>query len=180
MTKIGYLTFITLLLIGCASQRTPQAIQTPLPKSPSLTQVRIGEVEEFSGAEVRWGGKVVKVENQSTDTLIEVVAYELQGNGRPIPDDSSPGRFLARVDGFLDPTIYEPGRLWTVVGRLEGKMSRPIGGYAYTYPIVQVGHHHLWPGPSPDRRRGYYYPRHYPYYYPYYGPTPYYRGPPWW
>ena len=46
--------------------------------------------------------------------------------------------------GFLDPEVYAPDRLLTVVGWLTGSSPEKVGGYAYDAPIVDAYSVHLW------------------------------------
>ena len=144
-------------LAGCAS-RLPEPIRQAPPGSPQLDEVR-QDADRFQGTAVRWGGVIAHVTNRAEDTLIEVVARPLAGNGRPREIDASEGRFLARVAGFLDPAVYTTGRELTVAGRVAGLERRPVGDYPYPYVRVEVDSHQLWA------------PRE---------PTPEPRFPPWW
>jgi outer membrane lipoprotein len=162
-------------LAACASQ-VPAPIRTAPPAAPSLTEVR-GDIDRFVGQAVRWGGTVAAVENRAQETFVEIVARELGSDGRPVDGDSSEGRFLARVGVFLDPAVYTEGRQVTVSGVVEGTMTRPIGDFAYRYPVVRTEMVYLWE-PLPERPPYYYdpwwlydpwypYPWRYRPYYPY-------------
>lgn len=161
---------------GCAS--TPEALRGAPEFSPDVRQVRAAP-ESYLEVAVRWGGVIVAVENRASESVVEVVSRPLSRSGRPRETDQTFGRFLAHVSGFLDPAVYAQGREFTVVGRLHGLEPRTIGGYAYTYPLVRVTAHHLWPPlPPPPVHEPYFYrPPYYrwPYYDPWYpyGPYPY-------
>lgn len=133
---------LLLLAAGCAT--TPKSIPDPGPASPTLGDVRESPAN-FRGERVRWGGTIVGVENRTETTLIEVVARELASDGRPQSGDGSPGRFLAVIDGFLDPAIHREGREITVTGTIAGSTRRPVGEHAYRYIRVEASGHHLWP-----------------------------------
>jgi outer membrane lipoprotein len=160
------------MLDGCASR--PPAPISQAPAEPlSLAEVR-AQPARFVGAEVRWGGVITRVENKADRTWIEVVSRELRSNGRPDLDGSSEGRFIASFPGFADPMVYQTDYLLTVTGTLEQPVTRPIGEYEYTFPVVAVAGSYLWkvePAiPYPDYAPTWwdpwspYYPRHYPYY----------------
>ena len=131
--------------------------------------------DAFVGRDVRWGGLVVKVENRAEQTWIEIVRLDLNSFGRPLTSGSSDGRFIASFDRFLDPVVYEVGRLLTVVGRIEGSERRPIGEFEYLFPIVAVEGSYLWqavePLPPPYPYPWWYYDPWYPH------PWPYHRHP---
>jgi outer membrane lipoprotein len=127
---------------GCAS-KPPAAISKIPADNPSLTSVRL-DIDQYMGAEVRWGGEISKVENKADQTWVEVVRRKLWGDGKPKTSGKSDGRFIASFSGFVDPVVYEVGRLLTVVGAIEDKIKRPIGEYDYVFPIVTVEGSYLW------------------------------------
>lgn len=137
------------ILGGCAS-KPPDSISKIPPENPSLMRVRM-DIDSFIGSEVRWGGAISKVENRAAQTWIELVRQKLRENGKPNSSGNSDGRFIASFDGFIDPVVYEVGRLLTVVGTIEGKTKRPIGEYDYTFPIVTVEGSYLWKAESEVR-----------------------------
>ena len=161
-----------ILLAGCASD-----IPLEIREDISGEQVTLGavrsDVDQYTGHKVRWGGTIASVQNKATDTWLEVVGRRLGSFGRPLFTDQSDGRFLVRIDGFLDSATYRINRPITVYGILEGSVPGNIGEYSYSYPLVGAYSHYLWEDYDPyeqyDRYYGYpyrYYP--YPYYfYPY-------------
>jgi outer membrane lipoprotein len=159
--------FFSLLLAGCASQ-VPRAVSEPPPRNLSVAEVRAKQGP--IGAQVRWGGTIAKVENYKTETWIEVVERPLDNDGRPQQLDQSGGRFLARVDGFLDPAIYAPGRQITVAGLLQENTTRQIGDYTYTFPVVKVISFYLWPPLSKQVYHDPWYDPWYPWHDPFYDP----------
>lgn len=163
---------LAVLLGGCATQ-VPAPIATAPVHNPQLSQVRT-HPGDYQGVTVRWGGTIAEVENQEHDTLLVIVDRPLESDGQPQVNDTSQGRFLAQVNGFLDPVVYARGRLLTVVGTVAGSRSRKIGSYPYQYPVVAVESYYLWPRPVETVR--YYYPCYDRFWY---GPSlyPWYRAP---
>jgi len=156
--------FLMTFIAGCATN-IPEAIRSAPEGNPRVAEVRV-DVDVFTGAEVRWGGEIASVENFESLTQIEIVARDLTSSGRPLDDDHSPGRFVANIQGFLDPAVYAEKRQISIFGVVTGSQSRPIGEYIYNYPTVEVRTHVLWQ-PLPERDP-YYYP---PYWYdPWYDP----------
>lgn len=92
----------------------------------------------FRGQTVIWGGRVIEIQNQGGGTEIVALQLELDSKYRPADSDKSQGRFLIRSDQFMDPVIYPPGSLITVVGRLQGAENRLIGEMDYQYPVIDV------------------------------------------
>ena len=164
------------VLGGCASV-VPEAIRTAAPGNVQIAQVR-EQPRRFRDAVVRWGGNIVSTRNERDHTILEIVGRDLDDAGRPREEDRSLGRFLAKVQGFLDPAIYKPDRELTVRGRIADVVEQAIGEFRYTYPLVQADDIYLWkPRPPPLPRYPHYdpffYDPWYPWGWPYYRPWPY-------
>lgn len=97
-----------------------------------------------SGQKARWGGKIVSVVNKQDVSEIEVVFFPENSFGKPITSMPSAGRFKAVVDGFVDPLVFEPGRLITVVGELTDSQVGVIGEQEYTYPTINAKGYYMW------------------------------------
>lgn len=167
-----------LLLAGCASH-PPAALDITPPPLLTLAEVR-ADAARHVGATVRWGGEIVQVENRESASWIEVVARPLRSDASPISGGHSEGRFIASLGGFADPVVYQPGRRLTVTGTLAAPVTRPIGDYAYEFPLVNVSGSHLWKiepvyqppdYPPPGYLPWWYYDPWWPYY-PRYYPHP--------
>jgi outer membrane lipoprotein len=175
-----WLAALVLLMSACAS--APKPVGEDIKGSPSVGEA-LAQPLSAKGAQVRWGGVIVSVENQADATLVEVVARDLDERGKPKSDEASSGRFLARVQGFLDPEVYTRGRRFTVNGTVGEPVTRTIGNYPYRYPVVNVDRHHLWERetvraytPAPH----YYYDPFWDPWYPFYRPWPYSPFSPYW
>jgi outer membrane lipoprotein len=131
------------LFAGCATT-PPAGLEDNLPQQPSQREVQ-ARAEAFVGAAVRWGGEILSVRNDVATTDIEIYGRPLLDNAEPAADGGDGIRFLARVDGFLDPAEYTPGKRLSVRGTLTDAKTRPVGEFPYLYPVVVVEHFHLWP-----------------------------------
>lgn len=162
--------FLALALAGCASD-IPRPIREAPAEKIALAQA-LKNPEKHRAAAVRWGGAIASIENRRDETWIEIVERPLDRDGQPRDTDKSAGRFLARVQGFLDPVIFAPKRLVTAAGTLDGNSTRTIGEHPYTYPVVRVDSIYLWPVPVrteyPYYYSPYWYDPWYPWGYPYY------------
>lgn len=160
MSPIAAISLVLgLLVTACAT--APAVIREAPPGDLQLAEAR-DNVSVHKGTPVRWGGTIISLENKQDETWIEVLESKLSRSGEPKRYSRSDGRFLIRVEGFLDPAIYAKGREITVVGTLEGEAERSVGKQPYSFPVVKADDYHLW--------RPYYY-GYYPYYY---GHHPYY------
>lgn len=130
-----------LLLAGCIS--IPEAIQgtTQTPHS-RLTQIAMLP-QDFVGQEARLGGRVVDVFNEHNRTRLEIASMPLDRWARPQLDLISEGRFVAYVNGFLEPLDFR-GRLVTVVGPIVGTEKGRIGIRAYQFVVIDVKGYQRW------------------------------------
>ena len=136
--SLGLIFLAVAALAGCAS--TPEPTQ---PAKPELADVR-ARPNDLTGTTVNWGGTIARVDNLAQATLLEIVEYPLADSGRPRTDQDSDGRFIARIDGFLDPAVYAEGRSVTVSGTLDTALQRNIGSYPYVFPVVDADRYQLW------------------------------------
>lgn len=164
-----------LLLNSCAVQ-PPLPIRVNLPTNPTLAQV-LQTPDTFKDTKVRWGGVIHKIVNLKSDTELEIISRDLDEQARPKVEDKTYGRFLANIHGFVEPSIFAPGREITVVGTVRGTVNRPIDEYEYNYPVVDVDSYQLWDQRSTQQGYDYWY-RYDPWYwgypwYPWWYPYPY-------
>jgi outer membrane lipoprotein len=97
------------------------------------------------GSSVLWGGVIIASANLKALTQFEILAYPLDSKQRPDLDQSPLGRFLAQQTGYLETTDYSEGRLITISGVLKENRSGRIGETDYTYPVLEMDKHYLWP-----------------------------------
>lgn len=128
------------LLSACST--TPETIDFDQ-QSSSFNRVA-QQPESYVGNQVRWGGIIARVENLEYDTLIEIVSLPLDSRARPIANQQTGGRYIARVQGFVEPLIYKQGKEITVVGVLSNPMPGHIGEHRVNFPVVDTSGHHLW------------------------------------
>ncbi len=96
------------------------------------------------GKKARWGGKIVSVVNKKDVSEIEVVFFPENSLGKPKTGMPSAGRFKAVVEGFVDPLVFEQGRLITVVGDVGDSHAGIIGEQEYTYPTLNAKGYYMW------------------------------------
>ncbi len=149
---------VLVALSGCAPVLSSQVRREAAPHLSFAEVLRNPNVH--MGKLFIWSGTILETENTPDVTVITVLQNPSDREGRPRDLDVSEGRFLARVQRYLDPAIYAEGRLVTVAGELTGTEVRPLGAMDYTYPILEVKEIHLWPKPV-DRYPAGVYPRYY-------------------
>lgn len=134
-------TALSLVLTGCVS--APQGLE---PKQFEALNLKNVQVQDYDCrcVKVRLGGKVVSAKALKDKTKIEVlnqtVAYF---SAKPIVDSYSDGRFIAYLDGFVDPENLKDQYV-TVGGVLSGKELGKIDQADYSYPVVQADQYRIW------------------------------------
>jgi len=130
---------LPLLLAGCVS--APQPLQGQF----AVLSPKQAVEQQAAGEHVRWGGRVVQVDPQAARSCFKIIAFALDGAGRPLKRDQSEGRFIACREGFFDPEVFQAGREVTVAGTIEGFETRKVGEYDYRYARVSADVVYLWP-----------------------------------
>lgn len=145
-----YLSLPTLFVLsGCVSvPKDLELTESGHSGTTHVAQIGLPSVrEDFARHQnqwVRWGGTIVSVEHDQDHTVLEIISRPINGYARPVLNDRTDGRFLARVDGFLESGIYAANREITVVGELVDVIDKPIGKTNYSFPVVAVEKHRLW------------------------------------
>ncbi|BCS54799.1 Slp family lipoprotein [Geobacter sp. SVR] len=137
------------LLTGCASVISNKS-QRLVDRNISFTQLQ-KDPERYNGHFVMFGGVIVSLWNKSNGAdELEMVQLKTNEQGEIIDTTSSEGRFFAMSPTFLDPAIYQPGVMATLVGEVRGTKTVPIGEREYIYPVLLIKEIHLW---KPDQSR---------------------------
>lgn len=140
--KIGLiLTALSLVLTGCVS--APQGLEPKQFDALNLNNIQPQDYD-CRCVKVRLGGKVISATALKNQTKVEVlnqtVAYF---SAKPMIDSHSNGRFIAYLNGFVDPENLKD-RYITVAGVLSGKEQGKIDQADYSYPVVQAHQYRLW------------------------------------
>lgn len=177
--KSRWLLYLSILLLPACASHIPKNIQEPVASKITVSEVQ-QKPAQFKGEKVRWGGTIVKVINLENKTLIEVLSRNLTSKGEPKSSSQGQGRFMASIDGFIDPAEYPEKRKITITGHIAGIKEQPVGEYLYHYPVVTTEAFYLWPEPIDNPyslSRPYYYDPFFDPWYPYpysWGRHPYY------
>lgn len=166
MSAIVVTSFLLALLSGCSN--IPKQISTAPANDIQLNEIQ-GTIENFSNQEVRWGGEVVSVENNHEFSIIQMVQYPLNHYGKPITNQASEGRFLARTSDFIDPVVYKEGTLLTFSGKVDGEATRQVDKKELSMPIIKVSSLYKWQRYQSVQRDPFYDPFYFNGFYPYHG-----------
>ncbi|MCD8547873.1 MAG: Slp family lipoprotein [Aeromonadaceae bacterium] len=143
MPKPWLILLALVWLTGCVS--VPDALRYE-PESALLAYSTVSQQPDAAkGQPVRWSGVIAATRVLAEQTELEVVLLPLKANGVPQQQEKSEGRFLARLPGLLDPSLYASGRSVTVLGTVAGTVNGKIGEQPYRFVLVAGSAHQLWP-----------------------------------
>lgn len=150
VTKPLILLSATVLLIsGCATHsRYPSALSG----SYTALSARNASLADYRSYQVRWGGRIVRIELGDNRTCFEMIEARLDTYGRPDWRDESGGRYIACRTGFYDPSVFRINRDLTITGTLASYEVRRISGHDYRFPLLEADVVYLWPERVPPKR----------------------------
>jgi outer membrane lipoprotein len=142
------LILATAMLGAC----TPPPVLKPESPPASVAPVDAAALaEHYRGTQVVWGGEVLEVRNREQNSEIVVLAYPLDSGQRPQRNESSAGRFIAIMPGYIERYDYPSHRYITFAGKLDGSRDDLIGEQHYSYALLKADTWHLW-APDYDER----------------------------
>lgn len=145
--KFGCMLVISaLLLAGCVSY--PK--QVTVPDNTVLISYQAAAQGGVQQGTARWSGVIANIQNNPTDTRLEIVYFDSNKNGRPKVSDETAGRFVAYIKGFLDPVVYQVGKSVTVLGQLSQSETGQVDKYQYVFPVIQQSTVYVWPLLQPE------------------------------
>ncbi len=130
---------LLLVLQACAT-----AVFEPQSNQLSLTPDEVRADPDSAEGLVIWGGVIVSATNLADRTQLEVLAYPLDGQQRPLTRRKSLGRFLLQSPDYLETEDYTPGRAVTAIGNLQGLVKGEVGQATYHFPTLTISDVHLW------------------------------------
>jgi outer membrane lipoprotein len=152
---------LAMLVGGCAI--VPEQIEVSNEESLISFESIINGSKTGQGEKARWGGEIVSVENKEDYSEIEILQYPSNHNGKPRTSLDSAGRFKVQVSGFIDPLVFEKGRLITFLGQLGDPAEGIIGEQAYVYPVLLASGYYMWKETEEYQVSGFYYSQLSPY-----------------
>lgn len=132
---------LPLLLAGCV-------VQPPIPGAPTLSPapyLAAEQLDRYMDHEVLWGGSVVELRQFERYAELEIVAYPLDPQQRPLLDAPEQGRFIALRAGRLDPAEFHGGRFVTLRGPITGDRRITLRGSEETIAEVDARELVVWP-----------------------------------
>ncbi|MEJ2620484.1 MAG: Slp family lipoprotein [Candidatus Thiodiazotropha sp.] len=130
---------LLLSLTSCSSNPTIS------PADRSLAPKQVATDSTLPQQSLQWGGMVITATNLADSSELEILAYPLDDQGRPITESASIGRFIATQAGYLETGDYASGRLVTATGRISTIRSGRVGEAQYEFPVMLCDQLALWP-----------------------------------
>jgi len=142
------------LLCGCTHIISEKSLALA---DPGITFSRIREnPDSFRGKFVILGGSIVDVRHGREAVQLEVVQYPLDSMEMPETTSESEGRFMVSLPQEHASVLFRPGMVVTMAGEVAGRMSKPLNGGDYIYPVIVVREIHIIAQSAVPYRRGYY------------------------
>ncbi len=137
------LSLVSLFTLAACSSTQPSLYNTSADEI-SYQQV-MQDVNSYQGETVRWGGVIASRSNGEKFSELTIVQFPLARYGKPITTEQSDGRFVVYSENFLDPMIYEVGKLVTVIGQVKETQTQKVDQKTLTLPVIHLLDNHLWP-----------------------------------
>ncbi len=132
------------LLAGCSSlPSVPQAERSPSPHEISQSDTPVTD------RVLQWGGILISIRTEE----LEILAYPLDTDGRPLTERKSSGRFLARITDQETLKTLTVGRQLTITGPVLTVQTGQVGDAEYRFPVMQCEDLAIWPEPGQSRAR---------------------------
>ncbi|WP_367988576.1 Slp family lipoprotein [Vibrio sp. NTOU-M3] len=136
------ISMAALILLSACSTLPENLKADSMPVTTDYQAWNSGSIK--SDSMIRLGGMIADVRNLADKTRVEVVNIPIDKTGRPNIDTEPSGRFVAYIDGFVDPVTFAKGRLVTVLGAASGTEKGKVGQYDYIFPVMKGVGYHLW------------------------------------
>jgi outer membrane lipoprotein len=150
-----------ILLLNACSTLPPAISDPPLYDLSYLEATQ--NINKYKNAPVRWGGVIVDVANEQSRSLVQILSYPLNSQGRPTTDQPHQGRFVITTPAFLDPAVYKKDTSITVAGTLMGDIERTVDKKSLSLPLLTITDMHLWPDYATNYHNGGFYGGYGPY-----------------
>ena len=124
------------ILSGCSHVMSDAGLST-VDRSIIYADIKMNP-ETLAGKNVIVGGIIADNISSGDVVQLEVAQLELLSNGVPDEFSASAGRFLAISGELLDPLIYRPGLLVTIIGEIKGQKILKLEGVDYRYPLISA------------------------------------------
>lgn len=134
-----HLTVFALLmtiLCGCAHVMSEQGLKQ-VDQSIEFPELK-KKPEQYAGKRVLLGGVISGTRSSGDVLMLEVIQLDLLKNGIPDELSHSGGRFMVISSELVDPVIYRPGKLVTMIGEVKGVVVQKLESVDYPYPLVSV------------------------------------------
>lgn len=141
MKKLCVIFLAVVGLSACSSLPTELVTDS---KQPVTNYQQWVNTNPSQTVDVRLGGVISKVTNLQDKTRIEIVNLPIDAAGKPDISQEPQGRFVAYLDGFVEPMTFSQGRLITVAGKSMPPETDKVGDYNYTFPVMNATGQHLW------------------------------------
>ncbi|MGQ0286273.1 Slp family lipoprotein [Pasteurellaceae bacterium 22721_9_1] len=133
--------FTALLLASCVNP--PAGLEKDEFTITRLSQIKADDYSCHC-KQVRLGGKVLSATALKKQTKLEILSLSVSSlSAKPILDSQSDGRFIAYVEGFIDPEQVK-NQYVTIKGVLASQEKGKIDLADYVYPVINATAFKQW------------------------------------
>jgi starvation-inducible outer membrane lipoprotein len=125
-------------MVACGTAPRKGPLDYPTPARPAARGAH------YQGQVVEWGGVITGGGNRADGSWLEILAYPLSAEGRPLLDMEPLGRFRAFRATYIETADFAPGRVATVRGPLRGSEAGQVGSAGYDFPLIEAQGLRLW------------------------------------
>lgn len=146
MRKFAYLILLAVGLTGCAAPgKVPVSIVMPPPNDIQLAEV-LSNPSKFTGADVRWGGSILRAQPYPNYLRVEVLQRSLNEEGEPLLEGAvSDGRFIAHIPEPYEADRFRRNRFITVYGELAKPETLQVNEQTeMLLPVVEAQNYYIW------------------------------------
>lgn len=140
MTILIRIVLLLFLLAGCASKPPMDLSNIDF----GITPQTVRATPDTVGRSVLWGGLILSSRNLKDSTLLEVLSYPVDQQGRIQRNAEPMGRFHAYYPGYLETAEYRANRWLTLTGTVRGIESGVVGNTSYLFPVLDVQQLYVW------------------------------------
>jgi len=145
MYKTLAMLVVTLVLAGaCAS--LPAEVREQATPGLDFAAVQ-ADPSSYAGDLLLLGGTVVELHSDGEGSLLHLLRWDVNRWGEPLALAESGDRFLVRTGKPLDPDLYTPGRLVTLLGKVSGTGTISYQLREETVVLFDLQQMHLWDTP---------------------------------
>ncbi|MBW2519330.1 MAG: Slp family lipoprotein [Deltaproteobacteria bacterium] len=146
MVALRFLHFAILITILVHCSPIPESALQKVDRTTTIAMVDEAPTA-FLNHNLLVGGVIIDHEFSDRGSVLELEQWQITSWGEPISYHSDARRFFVKSNQTLDPTIYQPGKIVTLTGRVTGSDMRRTQQIPDRYSMLTLDEIHIWDTP---------------------------------